>query len=138
MFCLLLSRYLYRFIPFFSIFIFLISSPIWADDGNITNTDYTIHLSNMNPVNQSGNNASGVSWKWALLELLQGVSDFLLIMVPILAAISGLIAGYYYIFSSGDSEKSGLAKRIIQYNIMAIFIAFFSYGIIQFIALILK
>jgi hypothetical protein len=59
-------------------------------------------------------------------------------MVPILAAISGLIAGYYYIFSSGDSEKSGLAKRIIQYNIMAIFIAFFSYGIIQFIALILK
>jgi hypothetical protein len=38
--------------------------------------------------------------------LLKNVSDVILFMIPILAGISFLIAGYFYIFSAGDSEKA--------------------------------
>jgi hypothetical protein len=45
-----------------------------------------------------------------------------------------IIAGYYYILSSGDSEKAQIAKTIIKWNLVAIFVALFSYAIIVTIA----
>jgi VIT1/CCC1 family predicted Fe2+/Mn2+ transporter len=55
-------------------------------------------------------------------------------MIPIFAALSLLIAGYFYIFSAGDSEKANKAKAIIKWNIIAILVAFLSYGIVKIIA----
>jgi capsular polysaccharide biosynthesis protein len=46
------------------------------------------------------------------------------------AAVSLIIAGYYYILSSGDSEKASQAKTIIKWNLVAIIVALFSYSII--------
>ncbi len=51
-----------------------------------------------------------------------------------LAGISLLVAGYFYIFSAGDSEKVGRAKTIIKWNIVALFVAFLSYGIVSIVA----
>jgi hypothetical protein len=62
------------------------------------------------------------------------VTDILLFMIPIFAAVSLMIAGYFYIFSAGDSEKTGRAKTIIKWNIVAILVAFLSYGIVQIVA----
>jgi hypothetical protein len=62
------------------------------------------------------------------------LADLLLFIIPIIDAISFLAAGYFYIFSAGDSEKVGRAKTIIKWNIVAIFVALFSYGIITLIA----
>jgi hypothetical protein len=55
-------------------------------------------------------------------------------MIPVIAIISVLIAGYFYIFSAGDSEKAGRAKTIIKWNILAIGIALMSWSIIKIIA----
>lgn len=56
--------------------------------------------------------------------------------MPIIAAISMMIAGYFYIFSAGDSEKTGRAKVIIKWNIVALLVAFFSWSLVQIIALL--
>jgi hypothetical protein len=69
-----------------------------------------------------------------LVVLLKSISDILLFTIPIIAAVSLLVAGYFYIFSAGDSEKVGRAKTIIKWNIIAILVAFLSYGIIRLIA----
>lgn len=45
-----------------------------------------------------------------------------------------MIAGYFYIFSAGDSEKAWRAKTIIKWNIVAILVAFLSYGIVSIVA----
>lgn len=45
-----------------------------------------------------------------------------------------IIAGYYYILSSGDSEKAIQAKTIIKWNLVAILVALFSYTIISLAA----
>ena len=57
--------------------------------------------------------------------------------MPIIAAVSIMIAGYYYILSSGDSEKATQAKTIIKWNLVAILVALFSYAIIQLLATLL-
>ena len=68
------------------------------------------------------------------MTLLGNITDILLFMIPIFAAVSFVIAGYFYIFSAGDSEKAGRAKTIIKWNIVAILIAFLSYGIVKIVA----
>jgi hypothetical protein len=57
--------------------------------------------------------------------------------MPVIAVISLIFAGYFYILSSGDSEKATKAKTIIKWNIVAILVALFSYVIINMIASLL-
>jgi Type IV secretion system pilin len=66
----------------------------------------------------------------ALTTLLSKVASLLLFIIPIVATVSLIIAGYYYILSSGDSEKASQAKTIIKWNLIAIAVALFSYSII--------
>ncbi len=70
----------------------------------------------------------------SFVTLLGNITDILLFMIPIFAAVSFVIAGYFYIFSAGDSEKAGRAKTIIKWNIVAMLIAFLSYGIVKIVA----
>ncbi|MBC7503523.1 hypothetical protein H7169_00970 [Candidatus Gracilibacteria bacterium] len=79
-------------------------------------------------------NASDTAGLGSLLRILGNITDILLFMIPIIAAVSILIAGYFYIFSAGDSEKSGRAKTIIKWNIVAMLVAFLSYGIVKIVA----
>jgi Type IV secretion system pilin len=94
---------------------------------NITKSDFTINLKDIDPV-WSGN--SIVGWTSALTSLLSKIASLLLFAIPIVAAVSLIIAGYYYILSSGDSEKATQAKTIIKWNLVAIVVALFSYSII--------
>lgn len=64
---------------------------------------------------------------------LRKVTTVLLIVVSTLAVLSIVIGGFYMATSGGDSEKANKGKIIITYNIIAIFVALFSYGIIQFV-----
>jgi hypothetical protein len=68
------------------------------------------------------------------LRILGNITDVLLFMIPIIAAVSILIAGYFYIFSAGDSQKTDRAKTIIKWNIVAMLVAFLSYGIVRIVA----
>lgn len=112
-------------------YIFLSALFIVHAGDNITKSDFTIDLRDIDPV-WSGNSISG--WTAALTSLLSKVASLLLFAIPIVAAVSLIIAGYYYILSSGDSEKATQAKTIIKWNLVAIVVALFSYSIIILLA----
>lgn len=115
-----------------------LSSSVFADgcnnEWNITESSFKLDLGCMDPVSNGDNN---IKWQWGievLKTLLANLSWLFLYIIPIIAALSFLVAGYFYIFSAGDSEKVGRAKTIIKWNIVAIFVSLLSYGIINFIA----
>jgi hypothetical protein len=127
--------------------IFLVISPVicffsvdaFAElncDGSKTNDircpEYQLSLWDIDPLGVDHSIPTS-GWKGALLFVLQNFSEFLLFMIPIIAAVSLLIAGYFYIFSAGDSEKTSKAKTIIKWNIIAMLVAFFSYWLVQII-----
>jgi Type IV secretion system pilin len=97
----------------------------------MTDTSFTINLGKMDPVGSSS--STTLQGKDALVKLLGNISEFLLFLIPLIAVISILIAGYFYIFSVGDSEKTGRAKGILKWNLIAILVAFLAYGLLNII-----
>lgn len=59
-------------------------------------------------------------------------------MIPTIAAVALIIAGYFYIFSPAHSESVTKAKGIIKFNLIAILVAFFSYSLVQLIVNLLN
>ena len=120
----------------FSVFTWYTIHAIAADTGNptdVTSQSFMVNLSNMDPLG-AWRTTWGTQWIWAFTSVLGKVTDILLFMIPIFAAVSLMIAGYFYIFSAGDSEKAWRAKTIIKWNIVAILVAFLSYGIVRIVA----
>jgi hypothetical protein len=74
------------------------------------------------------------SWWEALLAVLDKFASILLFSIPLIAGISFIIAGYFYIFSSGDTEKANKWKIIIKWNIIAILVALCSIVLVRIIA----
>lgn len=106
---------------------------VCSNEGNITQSDFKIDIGCMDPVAWD----TQIEWTWGvgvLVTFLGNMADLLLFTIPIIAVVSFLVAGYFYIFSAGDSEKVGRAKTIIKWNIIAIVVALLSYGIIKLIA----
>ncbi len=95
---------------------------------------FTVNLAAMDPLGGSHAGGSPMGGVNAFTTLLGSITDILLFMIPIFAAVSLMIAGYFYIFSAGDSEKAWRAKTIIKWNIVAILVAFLSYGIVRIVA----
>lgn len=85
----------------------------------------------MDPLSGSHSNSPTTSGMGSLNYLLEQITNILLFIVPLIAGISLIIAGYYYILSSGDSEKASKAKTIIKWNLIAIIVAFLAYTIIS-------
>lgn len=103
-------------------------------DNDVKSQKFTVDLATMDPLGSSHNGGVPIGGVGALTSVLGKVTDILLFMIPIFAAVSLMIAGYFYIFSAGDSEKAWRAKTIIKWNIVAIFVAFLSYGIVRIVA----
>lgn len=117
----------------FPLFTFFSSSLIFAADpsDDISNPDYRIKLENMDPLIAS-HTWPVDSGMGAFTYLLGQIANIMLFVIPIIAVISLIIAWYYYILSSGDSEKASKAKTIIKWNLIAILVAFLSYTIMNF------
>ena len=98
---------------------------------DITCPGFKINLINIDPVGTGNSIIGGTA---AATSLLWKIASLLLFIIPIIAGISMIIAGYYYILSSGDSEKAIQAKTIIKWNLVAILVALFSYTIISLAA----
>ena len=116
----------------------LLSSSAFAagcnNSWNMSESSFKLDLGCMDPVSDGTSNIDGQWGTEVLTTLLANLSDLFLYIIPIIAALSFLVAGYFYIFSAWDSEKVGRAKTIIKWNIIAIFVSLLSYGIINFIA----
>ncbi len=90
-------------------------------------------MDELNPLG-SGGGASAKSGQEALHAIITNISDILLMSIPLIAGIALIIAGYFFIFSGGDSEKISKGKTIIKWNLIAIFVAFLSYALVSIIA----
>lgn len=123
-------------IIFITIFWGIFSFVAFGDQNVISDPDFTIQLWNLDPVNP--NDTDIPRWTLAVTMLLEKIANFLLFLIPIVAWVSLIIAGYFYILSWGDSEKASRAKTIIKWNAFAIVIALTSYAIIATIASILQ
>ena len=124
------------FIPNAIIFLLFFSSWIpfsMANTTDITKSDFKIDLKQIDPVS----NKDIPTGKAAVTTLLEKIAGILLFVIPLIAGVSFIIAGYYYILSSGDSEKASQAKTIIKWNLVAIAVALFSYAIISLLAAML-
>lgn len=116
------------------VFLMILSLVPWISaSDDITKPDFQITLSNLDPFSSS-TQAQSFWGRESALALLMTLSNLLLFAVPLIAAVAFIVAGYYYILSSGDSEKASQAKTIIKWNIIAIIIALFSYALIILIA----
>ncbi len=100
--------------------------------GKITDSNFMVDLGLMDPV--AHESASIPTGRWALFAILESFSEILLFAIPIIAVISIIIAGYFYVFSSGDAEKANRGKTIIKWNIVAMLVAFFSWTLVQLVA----
>lgn len=111
---------------------FYVSVWVYANN-DLTSQNFTVTLSDLDPLGSAGRSTppGGID---AFMKLLGNITDILLFMIPIFAAVSLMIAGYFYIFSAGDSEKANKAKTIIKWNIVAMLVAFLSYGIVKIVA----
>lgn len=134
------------FLFFFSIWSVLFSpwyafaidtSNVSSSTDDMSSPTFQLDLCNMDPMHSS-NCGTAVSGKSAFEFLLGKISTILLYLVPILAGISLMVAGYYYILSAGDSEKLSQAKTIIKWNIVAVLIAFFSFSIMRVVQYIIS
>lgn len=104
--------------------------------------NFRVHLSEFDPIQKNGPNTSEISgdstpskgWKGIVQSLLERLSNLFLMVIPILAAISLIIAGYFYIFSFASDENVTKAKTIIKYNLIAMVVAFGSWAIISTLA----
>ena len=127
------------FISYINVYTLLFTKWVFAASGNddLTKPTYILDLRNLSPISWSSSGTISESGTWIIEVLLDKVSALLLFILPVIAAISLIVAGYYYILSSGDSEKATQAKIIIKWNVIAILVALFSFAIISLIASIL-
>lgn len=83
--------------------LFFLVSPLFylqaSGTTDITKPDFRINLQNMNPVQASQANSGTPTGKSAALFLLDQLARLLLIILPIIAGISFIVAGYYYVLS---------------------------------------
>lgn len=117
---------------FLMILTFFVGIKVFAQD-DITSSDFTINVGEIDPIHWN-TSSSGPSWWEALKNVLETISSVILMLIPLLAWVAWVIAGYFYIFSYSDSDNITKAKTIIKYNIMAIVVAFLSGWIIRVIA----
>lgn len=137
--------FLHIFFAIFSIIIFLgvfsfdtvFANTAWAiqtTTTDFTSSGFVIELDSLDPIGNGQASDSSLRGKAALLKILEKVSEFLLMLMPLIAGVALIISGYFFIFSGGESEKVTLGKNIIKFNIIALVVAFFSWGIISIIA----
>ena len=135
-FLLLMIRFLF---PLF-ILPFLLMENVFAEcvaSSDLTKPEFKICTSSMNPL-QGNQNRSDLLGTAAFTYILGQIANILLFAIPLIAGISLIIAGYYYILSSGNTEKATQAKVIIKWNIVAMLVAFFSYALVSLVLYILK
>lgn len=123
----------FAIIAFF--FLFFTENSFAQTGSDFTSSGFTINLSTLDPIRNDANvSPDGTQGIGGFKTILKYVSNFLLTMIPLLAGVSIIIAGYYFIFSGGEGDRVSKGKNIIKFNIIAIIVAFMSWSIIYMIS----
>lgn len=129
------------FLAFVAIFSFSNSEIFAQQSMDFGSGSFQIDLSQLDPIDHGvktsdsvNNRPAQTGWKGLFLGIMNSISNLLLTIIPLLAGVALIIAGYFYIFSFSDGDFAGRAKNIIKYNLIAILVAFLSWVIISVIA----
>jgi hypothetical protein len=68
-----------------------------------------------------------------IMNLFGGILQYITIIFWILAIAASFYAGYLYLLSGGNEEKTGKAKKMLLYAVIAIAIGLMAYGLPQLI-----
>lgn len=131
------SKKMLTFVLFSCLFCIYFSLDVFADTSltsDMTGTGFMIDLNTMDPIRNTTNGSTPPKWFEAFKTILEYISNFLLGLIPLIAGVSFIIAGYFFIFSGGEGDKVSKAKGIIKFNIIAIIVAFMSWSIIYLIS----
>lgn len=71
-------------------------------------------------------------------ELIDAIINFLMQLALVVAPITIIIAGFYFITAAGDPAKIDTGKKIILYTVIGLFIVLLSRGIIALFKEIFK
>lgn len=116
-------------------FVFFTENSFAQPQSDFTSSGFTIKLNTIDPIRNDANvSADGTQGIGGFRTIMKYVSNFLLTMIPLLAGVSIIIAGYYFIFSGGEGDRVSKGKNIIKFNIIAIIVAFMSWSIIYMIS----
>lgn len=76
------------------------SSAYAGPTDNLNSTGFIVDLAPMDPFGSSTDRDAPPPGKEAFTQIIKNITEILLFMIPIIAAVSFLFAGYYYIFSA--------------------------------------
>lgn len=117
---------------------------MWGDaKKDWSSSGFQIQLSEFDPIkkeapktadNQTTTKPKPGDWDSLVKSFLEKISNLFLLVIPIIASVSLIIAGYFYIFSFANDDHVTKAKTIIKYNFIAILVAFGSWVIISTLA----
>lgn len=67
------------------------------------------------------------------LKVLERIVDVVFTILLIFAALMIVVAGFYFITASGDTEKVKTARNFVLYALIGVIVAFLARGLIWFI-----
>lgn len=123
------QKYLFYFLIIWLIFAI---NPTFAQD--VTSSDFTISVSDLDPIYWNTVSTTWMGGINSIKYILEKTWNILLMLIPLLAGVAFVIAGYFYIFSYTDGDNVTKWKNIIKYNIIAIIVAFMSGAIVRIVA----
>lgn len=74
----------------------------------------------------------------SVYDIVKAVMNWLLLMLTILAVIGFIISGLMFIFSGGNEERSGDAKKWLTFSIIGIAVALIGYIAIRLVDTLLQ
>ena len=117
------------------VFLLSLSSPLLAfaqKNANPENCQQAIAQGQPCQIPQTKlNNVGGV------LKLIQYITNWMFTGLLVLSVLMIIIAAYHYLFSGGDEEGTGKAKKYLIYTVIAIAVAMLSKGVTFIVAEVL-
>lgn len=73
-----------------------------------------------------------------VMVVLEKLTNSLFAILLIVAAIAIIIAGYYFVTASGDSEKTKKARDFVLYALVGVLVAFIAKGLVYLVNTIVR
>ena len=70
------------------------------------------------------------------MDMLNNITNWLFSLLLVVAAISIIIAGYYFVTAQGDPDKTKTARNFVLYALIGVLIGFAAKGLVMLVGTI--
>ena len=68
-----------------------------------------------------------------IMDTLDSITDWLFAILLIVAAISIIIAGYFFVTAAGDPDKTKRARDFVMYALVGVLVGFVAKGLVMLV-----